>query len=74
MPLIKSGSDKATEENFKEFRHGSKFKRTSAKFGKEKARKQMIAAVLSNKRRNSEEKSGRTGKYTHGKKKTRKRA
>lgn len=51
MPLIKSGSDKATEENFKEFRHGSKFKRTASKFGVQKARKQMIAAVLSNKRK-----------------------
>ena len=51
MPLSKSGSDKATEENFKEFRHGSKFKRTASKFGVQKARKQMIAAVLSNKRK-----------------------
>ena len=51
MPLIKSGSDKATEENFKEFRHGSKFKRTASKFGVQRARKQMIAAVLSNKRK-----------------------
>lgn len=51
MPLSKSGSDKATEENFKEFRHGSKFKRTASKFGVQRARKQMIAAVLSNKRK-----------------------
>lgn len=51
MPMRKSASKKATAENFHEFRHGKTFKRTAGKFGKKKARKQMIAAVLSNKRK-----------------------
>ena len=51
MPMKKVTSRKTTEENFHEFRHGKTFKRTAGKFGKEKAHKQMIAAVLSNKRK-----------------------
>ena len=51
MPMEKSASKKATDRNFDEFRHGKTFKRTAGKFGKEKARKRMIAAVLSNKRK-----------------------
>jgi hypothetical protein len=51
MPMIKSASPRATEENFDEFRHGKTFKKTSRKFGRKKARKQMIAAVLNNKRK-----------------------
>jgi len=53
MPMEKSASKAATERNFDEFRHGKTFSRTSRKFGKDKARKQMIAAVLSNKRKSS---------------------
>ena len=53
MPMRKSGSKSATEENFHEFRHGKTFKRTAGKFGKDKARKQMIAAVLQNKRKSA---------------------
>ena len=49
--MKKGTSKQTTEENFHEFRHGKTFKRTAGKFGKEKARKQMIAAVLSNKRK-----------------------
>jgi hypothetical protein len=49
--MKKGTSKRTTEENFHEFRHGKTFKRTAGKFGKEKARKQMIAAVLSNKRK-----------------------
>jgi hypothetical protein len=49
---MKRGTSKrTTEENFHEFRHGKTFKRTAAKSGKEKAHKQMIAAVLTNKRK-----------------------
>lgn len=51
MPMEKSDSKGATERNFHEFRHGKTFKRTAKKFGRAKARKQMIAAVLSNKRK-----------------------
>ena len=67
MPMEKSASDGATKRNFEEFRKGKTFKRTAGKHGKSKARKQMIAAVLSNKRksaakgnkRNSTRKKGR---------------
>ncbi len=61
MPFEKSSSKKATERNFSEFRHGRTFKKTAAKFGKEKARKQMVAAVLSNKQKYSK-KSVTTGR------------
>ena len=53
MPMRKSASKAATEENFHEFRHGKTYSKTRKKFGKEKARKQMIAAVLSNKRKSA---------------------
>lgn len=53
MPMRKSGSKSATEENFHEFRHGKTFRKTEKKFGKRKALKQMQAAVLSNKRKSS---------------------
>lgn len=59
MPMIKSASKRATEENFHDFRHGKTFKKTRSKFGKEKARKQMIAAVLANKRKSKKRSSGR---------------
>ena len=51
MPMQKGTSKRVTEDNFHEFRHGKTFKKTAARYGKEKARKQMIAAVLSNKRK-----------------------
>jgi hypothetical protein len=51
MPMAKSDSQAATEENFDEFRHGKTFSRTAKKYGKKRAQKQMIAAVLSNKRK-----------------------
>ena len=59
MPMIKSASREATEKNFHEFRHGKTFKRTAKKHGTEKARKQMIAAVLSNKRKAGQKRRGR---------------
>ncbi len=49
MPLSKARG--STEENFDEFRHGKTFAKTQRKFGVQRARKQMIAAVLSNKRK-----------------------
>jgi hypothetical protein len=51
MPMIKSGSKRATEENFHDFRHGRTYARTRRKYGKDRARRQMIAAVMANKRR-----------------------
>jgi hypothetical protein len=51
MPFKKGTSKATTDENFDEFRHGKTFKRTAEKFGVQKARKQMVAAVLSNKRK-----------------------
>jgi len=51
MPMIKGAGKAATEKNFHEFRHGKTFSKTKKKFGEKVARKQMIAAVLSNKRK-----------------------
>lgn len=62
MPLEKSASKAATERNFDEFRHGKTFARTARKFGTKKARKQMIAAVLSNKRKAASKKRGKKRK------------
>jgi hypothetical protein len=50
MPLIKSDTTAATRANFDELRHGHTFKRTAKKYGKQKARKQMIAIALKTKR------------------------
>ncbi len=46
MPLKKGRSKKVQEENFHELRHGKTFAHTAEKFGKEKARKQMVAIVM----------------------------
>lgn len=51
MPLIDSDTQNATRDNFHEVRHGKTYRRTSKKYGKKRARKQMIAIVLSNKRK-----------------------
>ncbi len=53
MPMLRGTSKKTTEENFHEFRHGKTFNKTAKKFGPEKAHKQMIAAVLSNRRKST---------------------
>jgi hypothetical protein len=51
---LKKGTSKATvESNFDEFRHGKTFAHTARKFGVAKARKQMIAAVLTQKRKSA---------------------
>ena len=47
MPMTPGSSDKVKQANFHEFRHGETFKKTAAKFGKDKALKQMQAVVLS---------------------------
>ncbi len=59
MPFKKSDSDEATEENFHDFRHGKTFRKTAKKKGTAHARKQMIAAVLSNKRKAAAKKKHR---------------
>jgi hypothetical protein len=51
MPLIQSDTQAATEANFHELRHGKTFRRTKKKYGKKRARKQMIAIALKNKRK-----------------------
>lgn len=51
MPLKSGNSKKAIETNFDEFRHGKTFRKTKGKFGAERARKQMMAVVLSNARK-----------------------
>jgi len=62
MPFLQSDTQSATEDNFDEFRHGKKFKRTAKKIGKKRARKQMIAAVLSNKRKVQQRKKAKRKK------------
>jgi hypothetical protein len=62
MPMKRGTSKKTTEENFHEFRHGKTFRRTAAKHGTEKARKQMIAAVLTNKRKSKPKRKVKTRK------------
>jgi hypothetical protein len=51
MPFKKGTSKATTDKNFDEFRHGKTFAKTERKFGVQKARKQMVAAVLSNKQK-----------------------
>jgi hypothetical protein len=50
MPLIQSDSQAATEQNFDELRHGKTFKKTEKKYGKKRARKQMVTIALKTKR------------------------
>jgi hypothetical protein len=52
MPLKPGKSKRVMDQNFHEFRHGKTFARTKRKFGADKARKQMIAAVMSEARKN----------------------
>jgi hypothetical protein len=58
MPLKKSDSDEATEKNFEEMRNSATYKRTRRKFGRKTANRQMVAAVLSNKRKATQRKRG----------------
>jgi len=51
MPLRKSASKSATRKNFEEFGRGKTYARTKRKFGKRRADKQRVAAVLRNKRK-----------------------
>ena len=51
MPLVQSDTTAATEANFHHQRHGKKFRKTAKKYGKRRAQKQLVAIVLSNKRK-----------------------
>ncbi len=51
MPMIKGSGKAATEKNFEEFRKGATYSKTRKKFREKVARKQMVAAVLSNRRK-----------------------
>ena len=51
MPLRKGTSPATVSQNFDEVRHGKTYAKTRKKFGKKRANKQMIAIVLSEKRR-----------------------
>ena len=59
MPLIRSDSTAATEQNYDEQRHGKQFKKTARRFGKKRARKQMVAVVLGNKKKAVEKKKAK---------------
>ena len=51
MPLKKGKSKEVLEENITEFHKGKTYARTRAKFGKDKANKQAVAAAYSQQRR-----------------------
>jgi len=57
MPLDPKRMSK--EEMFHEVRHGKGYAKTKRKFGKDKARKQMIARVLEAKRKGKRSRSSR---------------
>jgi hypothetical protein len=46
MPLLNAATKLAQAKNFHELRQGPQFQRTTKKFGKTKAQKQMQAIVL----------------------------
>ena len=46
MPLKKGKSKKAIKSSFHELRHGKQFAKMARKYGKKRARKQMVAIVL----------------------------
>ena len=47
MPLKPGKSKAVVSQNIEEFHRGKTYQRTKAKFGKEKANKQAVAAALS---------------------------
>ena len=65
MPIPK---DASVDEVFHEFRHGKTYARTRKKFGKKKARKQMIAVALGHERARKKRKSSRKKHHKHHKK------
>ncbi len=59
MPLKEGASREAERENFKDFRNGKTFSKTKKKYGVKTARRQMIAAVLSEKRKSQKKRNAR---------------
>ena len=53
MPVLKGRGKRKLAENFHELRHGKTFARTRRKFGKRRARKQMVAIALKAQREGS---------------------
>jgi hypothetical protein len=53
MPMLRGKDKKTTEKNFREFGKGKTYAHTKRKFGKKRADKQRVAAVLNNKRKAS---------------------
>jgi hypothetical protein len=53
MPLTPGKSKAVVSKNISEFHTGETYAKTKAKFGKEKADKQAIAAAMSEKRKSS---------------------
>jgi hypothetical protein len=62
MPLKKGRSKKTMDKNFHELRHGKQYAKTSRKFGKARARKQMIAIVLKQAGKSNSKKRGKRGR------------
>lgn len=54
MPLLKGKKNR--KKNFHELRHGKTFAHTAKKFGKKRARAQMIAIELKNERKSGRKK------------------
>lgn len=61
MPFKKGTSDKTTESNFHEMRHGKTYAKVRRKHGKKKAHQMLIAAVLENRRRSKLKKATESG-------------
>jgi hypothetical protein len=61
MPLLKGKSKKVLKQNFSELRHGKTFAKTSKKFGKKRAVKQMQAIALSEQRKSDRKPSRKKG-------------
>ncbi len=51
MPLKKGKSNKTISKNISEFHKGNTFKKTAAKFGKDRANKQAVAVALNQARK-----------------------
>jgi len=58
-PLIKGKSKKTISKNISEFHKGGTYEATKAKFGKETADKQAIAAAMETARRSGKKKHGK---------------
>lgn len=51
MPLKKGTSNETISKNIREFHKGETYKKTAAKFGEEKAKRQAIAVALAQARK-----------------------